>query len=363
LFDLYLIHRYVKARCGSVTPIPASVLLYFLPELSEAFLASTIASWRKLSAPLKSLICPPEIPFNFELEGADFSEFKARRAVGHGPSSILNAIRADNAEEFVRLANGDFSQTIPFSIYEQYLKFEYRFEKDERDQQMKLAAVPTVCDAIALFEARECFAVVLERESPIRYKVQGKVCRQRRKTGFLDRARESGVEIPEEARAIARGLALRTAGSEVALTREAVASALISANVIAFWELAERTSLNALFAEKEAPSLLHWIARGNAVTAFKLMLVIGKINVTSRTARKHTFLHWAASYAAFDVARLWVERLERNDGLERDMGLGLIEIAGGGGAGIKVGKTTRGAATFYAIPQSNFSCRPMKKDE
>jgi hypothetical protein len=329
LLDIYPIHRYVKTRCGSLTPIPGSILLYFLPELSESFLTSTIASWRKLSMLTKSLICPPEIPLDLELEDADFSTFKELRAAGHSASSILNAIRSDNVEDFVRLASGDFTQIIPFSIYEQYLKFEYRFEKDEEDSKLKVAAVPTVCDAIALFEAKNCFAAVLEIE-PQSLINASQTLIATAKIGFLDRARESGLEIQEDPEALARGLVLRTVDSEVSVTKEIIIAVLIGANISAFWEFAEKGSLNALFAEEEAPSLLHWIARANAVTAFKLMLVKGKINVISRPSNQRTFLHWAANFAAFDVVRLWVERLELNEGLgERDaLGLSPIEIAG-----------------------------------
>jgi hypothetical protein len=102
-------------------------------------------------------------------------------------------------------------------------------------------------------------------------------------------------------------------------TASMLAAALTHANMAAFWELVEDPACQRARAEEGEPALVHWIARGNAVTAFKLMLTKCPVALAAQTDSQRTFMHWAANFGAFNVARFWTEVLGTTDCLlERD---------------------------------------------
>jgi hypothetical protein len=85
------------------------------------------------------------------------------------------------------------------------------------------------------------------------------------KTGFLAQAREAGIEVPDGG--AGRGLALRNSPRVLGVRRKHIRQSIVSRK---------------------------WRARFTPLV--------------------RTFLHWAADYSAIDIVRLWVERLELNEG-------------------------------------------------
>jgi hypothetical protein len=338
LLTIYPIHNYVSRRISASNPVPAVVLLYFSPELSAAFPIATTAAWRKVSAHTKSLICPEEIPPDIPLDDADFTEFCKLRARGFSPSPLIGVIRADDAEEFLRLTDGEFDQTVPFSIYEQYLHFEYRFERDD-DSEIQFASLPTLCDAIALFGSRKCFAEVLEKQ-PDALSCAAKSLVESAGNGLLELAQEAGVELEETESG--RGIALRTADPPA--SKAAVIASLVGSNPGAFAKFMEEGAVRRFFSPgPDEPALVHWAARGNAITALKLLFGTGTVDLDSRLDSHRSMLHWAANFAAFDVIRLWTVRLGQLDGVnEKDeSGLTPLDIAGAVGLVFEKGKRGR----------------------
>jgi hypothetical protein len=285
--------------------------------------------WKRLiaergDASLLRLLQPPEYPTVQDLAKADWVRFRELRNIGKHPSSLLSAIRRDSEADFLsHVAQHDYAQVIPYSLYEQYFHFDYEITvgPDNRPR----VALPKIVDAIALLGAVSCWATLMSEERINKEEVLGQAARSiiahGSTTGFLAGAIDAGMVI--EGRSLESAVRFHDNKALVHLldsqgalvTDDAIAAALVYANFTAF-EIFHGEGLAKFFADATKPGMLHYIAKGNAITAFKLTLATEEVDPCRKTTTKRSFLHWAADYGAYDVAEFWLEKLGVAFGLD-----------------------------------------------
>jgi hypothetical protein len=333
ILDLYVIYKFLKNQHSESNCVNTPTFLYFLPELyaDEKSREFSTKEWKKLlpgggESSLFNLFAPKEYPTTQDLTKADWGKFLELRAEGKNPSALLEAIRTDSVGDFLPfVAQHDYQQRIPYSLYEQYFHFEYEVTiGGDNKAQMK---VPKIVDAIALLGARSCFRTLLSEEHINKEQLLGDSARAiiacGSATGFLTAAIEAGMMITGRSLEPAvrfhdnDALTHLLDSQEAQITDDAIAAALVYANYAAFEIFHSEGELKrAHFREGGKPGLLHFIAKGNAITALKLVLSTEKVDTAQKTSKKRGFLHWAANYGAYNVAHFWTEKLNVGIGLD-----------------------------------------------
>jgi hypothetical protein len=347
VLDPVVIYNYVKVQWGQRNPASSVVLAYFLPELialqNNKFI---IDSWRgivtdKSPNSVADLILPEELKTVTQEKVAEagiFDAFKAARAKGEHPAPVVAAIRADDVQAFMpHAATNDYTLTIPFSLYEGFLHFEWTIEPEGGDQnqnKFKFRALPTYVDAIALLDASQCFDTVLtaprEAVEKALEKAGSSLLGAGSGQGILARAVNAGAKVKPEHLVTAVRLhqqgslewAVETDG--VTVTDAVLGATAVYANFTAFKLFNDANRVADRFAKDVTPTFLHYIARGNAVTLFKLFLSQPNLwnkdanapRPKAKTGSDRTFLHWAANYGADEVVAFWVKALGLKEGLD-----------------------------------------------
>jgi hypothetical protein len=338
--DLHEIYHYLKYRHSDQNLRTTATFLYFLPELAAAeprkWRAWAADEWKQLlrdrsEKSLLRLLAPREFANTEDLAAFDWAPFRALRAAGRNPSDLLEAIRTDNVTAFLPyVAQHDFGQRIPFSLYEQYFHFDYRVERGP-DGKLSITE-PTIIDAIALLGARGCFDTLVtspmirvDKVLPIAEALErsaASIIACGARTGCLTRSIELGMSV--EAKSIQPAVRFHDFGAlnylldneSAVVSDDAIEAALVYANYSAFELFMSTDNVKGRLAIPGKPALLHYISKGNAITAFKLVMTALPVLPLIKGTSERNFLHTAADAGAYEVVDFWITRLQRIEGLD-----------------------------------------------
>jgi hypothetical protein len=333
--DLYVIYKFLRNQQSAGNAAFTITFLYFAPELLAGFPAffqehwKEVAGIREAEGSFVKVINCGELPGTRDVTVDKFDAFKAKRATGKGEDPLLNAIREDDDATFTPfLASHDLKQRIPFSIYEQFFHYEYIWKQTDSKWAVER---PEFLHAIALFGAANCFNIFLQDPSPdVSERVKAASSSIASNPGFFGRAQEYGASVGGEAlRSMVRYHKNESVESLLATVNpagEVIGDSLVYANFTAFTQFLLKGFGEAFHGEKVITPL-HYAAKGNAIAAFKTLLSKGPVNPYAVTSTRRSFLHWAASYGAWEIAEFWVTNF-------KEIGLDQVDEKNLGPAGV-----------------------------
>jgi hypothetical protein len=312
------IYRYLKHQ-GCEEPHHFAVFLYFAPELRGYKKSWFEIEWRQVmsrSGSRKSAIqyIAPRLPT--DLGSFDIGKHAEKRWRGESSSPLLNAIRRDDWDAVNADCRGDFRKEIPFSLYEQFLHYDYKFTHTDTTLTVEL---PEVIDAVGLFGARRTFEGITATAGAdlpeiLAHGAHSLVSGNAIAGGQIAYLQSQGVDLSETLRDAIRThqnnlipLLMNQYGAVI--DEAAVRETLISANFDAFVRFVHPGLQSVNFAKA---SLAHYIAEANAIQAFKFSLMkdveAGREfdpYVVAPAGENRTFLHWGANYNADEVIEFW----------------------------------------------------------
>jgi hypothetical protein len=248
---------------------------------------------------------------------------KAKRATGHGPSELLRAIAGDNVAKVQELVAGDgaaLDQEIGFSIFEQFFHHDYGFGLDGSTRTLKARTPPRLIDAIGLFGAANTFnALVSQVTDKAKWISDGaaSLLATATKTGLLQQVIENASADSLTYRTVIqfhdhdaldqlvdKGVKMQASDVDAMFT-----SANAQVALRYFEPEGDRLKID-LALPDGGPTVLHYIAKGNAITALREYLLAkaeaGQTVAISKSALKsRNFLHWAGWYSGAAILDFW----------------------------------------------------------
>jgi hypothetical protein len=326
IVDIYVIFKYLKNN-GVFFPELIAIYYYFSPELRALKPEWFATTWAVLhSPPPPNSAYSPDIlgviapSFATELSAIDWGDHIARRASGHGLSPLIASIRDDDSSALLPLiANANLSDPIPFDLYEQFVPWTTGPKCEG----------PSVLELVGLFGAANCFSAIRAQNPPDWVKLATSSAAMIVAGGNIELVRALiGDHVPLDG---ALWGAIRSHNHQLfRWLRDAqkvqgddhlIPNAVTYANFAVFQELVDQ--MKEFYDLKHGETIdsegtiLHYIARANAVEMFKYAVVKanGSVGAYEQGRDGMTFLHVGARYAGFDVVRNWC-RWKGNDGLD-----------------------------------------------
>jgi hypothetical protein len=327
VFRPYVLYKYVRNQ-GALRPLNTALLLYFAREL-KAFRESWFeGEWRRAIADMR------ESPRGFlsilkeyhATRADDWAGTLAARRTGLD-SDALRSIAEDDVAAFQR-ADLRPDAPVPYSPFNDFFHFQYEFKVT--DGRLDVVC-PTLMDAVGLFGAQNIFEYIMTRHKTtadvlVSSTIHSLVAGTTAGNQFAQIAVEQNGAQPDDTLRDA----IRWHNHEVfaylidagaPFDQPAVDAVFRHSNLRVFLSHRDRltTQEQNVDGAPPAPTLFHFMARGNSVHAFKTALLADPNGVNpfavANDAEKRTFLHWAANYGAREVTRQWA-RLWGNRGFD-----------------------------------------------
>jgi hypothetical protein len=334
--ELILTIRSFLKKHGVGRAANLSTFLYFAPEFIESdhipkgwFESQYREAQRDKGSPEKSFWPALRVAELFTADPEKTPDvlvsLKTKRATGRGASELLQAVADDNVakvQEWVAGEESKIDQEIEFSIYEQYLHHDYGFGQDGTGQatQLKAKTPARLIDAIGLFGATNTFnALVSQAKDKKKWIESGaaSLLATGTKTGLLRQVFENagpGALAYRQVFAFHDHDALdQLIDKGVKLLPADVEALFVSSNLQAalryFDPDGARLKIDAAIGDS-GPTVLHYIAKGNAITALKEYLLAKAeagqaVPIVKSAGKSRNFLHWAGWFSGAAILDFW----------------------------------------------------------